>query len=405
MRNLKAIISILLAAFCCHTSSFAVTLTVKKDGSGDFINIQAAIDAATQGDEIIVHSGLYVENINFDGKNINLRSTEPTSDTIVQTTIIDGIATSAPVVTFSGSEGGSCVLSGFTITNGTGYYWERYRARYGGGIYGDTCRATIENNIIISNTASGGGGVSRCYGTIQNNRIYGNSASMGGGLGWCNGTIQKNMIYGNSASGGGGLSWCDGTIQNNLIFRNNDGGLFRCNATIQNNTICLNTVSDSRRSGGLYWSNGMIKNCIIWGNIPDQLYTSSNPDYSCIQNWSGGGTGNISKDPLFVDPENNDFYLLPDSPCIDSGAQVNLAEDFDGHRRPYDGTYKQPRGDGSDFDIGAYEYLSPVDLFALEIAEYLIGIHTVTEAEKLTYDTNQDGRIDVADIIHLLNND
>ena len=88
--------------------------------------IQGAIDAAQEGCEIIVSPGTYYENINFNGKNIILRSTDPTSPTLVASTIIDG-RSSDTVVTFSGAESPECVLSGFTITNGA--------ASFGGGIY------------------------------------------------------------------------------------------------------------------------------------------------------------------------------------------------------------------------------------------------------------------------------
>ena len=38
----------------------------------DFSSIQNAIDASTNGDTIIVSTGVYFENINFNGKSITV---------------------------------------------------------------------------------------------------------------------------------------------------------------------------------------------------------------------------------------------------------------------------------------------------------------------------------------------
>ena len=63
-----------------------------------------------------------------------------------------------------------------------------------------------------------------------------------------------------------------------------------------------------------------------------------------------------------VDPANGDFHLLPASPCIDAGGHIEgLTEDFEGDARGYDGS-AEPRGDGSDFDIGADEFIGAVTL-------------------------------------------
>ncbi|MEK6882328.1 MAG: hypothetical protein AABY22_22100, partial [Nanoarchaeota archaeon] len=109
---------------------YADTINVPQDYS----TIQSAIDNSQHGDEIIVQPGTYIENINLNGKNIILRSTEPTNRSVVEQTIIDGNQQGS-VVTFSRDEGTSCTLEGFTITNG-------YARMGGGGITGNNNSAT-----------------------------------------------------------------------------------------------------------------------------------------------------------------------------------------------------------------------------------------------------------------------
>ncbi len=270
----------------------------------------------------------------------------------------------------------------------------------GGGLYG--CDGTIEENTITNNHM--GSGLIDCDGIIQNNIITGNSDDKGGGLSYCDGTIQENIICNNTTSGssgkGGGLSYCDGTICSNIVINNTavefglGGGFSNCDGTIQNNIIANNSA---RTGGGLDYCNGdiqnntihnnsatlygggirlcqhTIRNCIIWQNdAPEgaQIYDCVEPTYSCIQNWTGSGTGNITDDPQLIDPdgpdddittwEDNDFHIQLTSPCIDTGCYIEaLTQDFEEHSRGYDGDNlgAGTTGDGSDFDIGADEYV------------------------------------------------
>jgi hypothetical protein len=237
-----------------------------------------------------------------DTKKITLTSKDPSNALTIANTIIDG-GGSGPVVTFEIRQKDACVLSGFTIRNGTT------------GIRAAGTYPTIQNNTI---TANSGSGVSGCNGTIESNTITANSWD---GLRACNGTIENNVVAGNS---GGGL-FCDGTIENNTIVGN---------------------------SGGLRYCNGTVRNCIIWGN-GSQLYESSVPRYSCIEGWAGEGEGNIGDDPRLVDADNGDFRLLPSSPCIDAGENLSwglLGTDIVGRRRLMHG------GKTLAMDMGAYEY-------------------------------------------------
>jgi hypothetical protein len=365
------LLSVLLALHSPAAATWYIDNSVSSSGNGQswstaFKTIQEGIDAASNGDTVIVAEGTYVENIKFNGKNIVLTSTDPLDPTVVANTIIDGNQVPyMAVVSFAGTENGTCILFGFTIRNGTG--------TYGGGICGGTeeehtlatiqynaisnntaasgggicfCDGTIQYNKIIDNTAPVGGGVYLCDGTIQYNEIIGNGGTLGGGLCYSNGTIEDNFIAENTATAGGGLGDCNGTIRNNVIARNSagppGGGLYRCNGTIENNTVFDNSAVTA--GGGLYDCSGTIRNCIIWGNaarLAPELGSSSGPTYSCIRNWQGGGAGNISAFPYFVDPVVGDYHLRSWSPCIDAG---DPASSFS----------NEPQPNGGRIDMGAY---------------------------------------------------
>ena len=132
---------ICLIAVMTHAYPMGWYVDASIAGSGDgrswetaFKSVQEGIDAASDGDSILVAEGTYVENIHFHGKNVALTCTLPQEPLVVKNTILDGNG-QGPVVSFSGTEGESCVLAGFTIRHG--------EALQGGGLYGRFCKATI----------------------------------------------------------------------------------------------------------------------------------------------------------------------------------------------------------------------------------------------------------------------
>ncbi|MBN2209598.1 MAG: right-handed parallel beta-helix repeat-containing protein [Candidatus Coatesbacteria bacterium] len=294
---------------------------VAQDGTGDFTTIHAAIDAAVDGDTVVVHPGTYCENIEFKGKNIVLRSTAPEDKQIVAATIIDG-GQKDTVVTFAGTEDESCLLSGFTITNG--------RALYGGGIRGGGMVATISNCTISDNSAyphlmPGGlhwwdgktdnraiirnslewsvGRVCDCQGRISDYTIRRNSDEYsGGGLYYCDGTISNCTVTGNWSEYGGGLCACNGTISNCTINDNfgcyGGGGLYGCDGTISS---CMISGNDGSYGGGLEYCCGPIRNCTIsdnrgcWGG---GLWSCNGAITNCRisgnSSWGEGGCGGLA---------------------------------------------------------------------------------------------------------------
>ncbi|MFC1783520.1 right-handed parallel beta-helix repeat-containing protein, partial [Planctomycetota bacterium] len=304
-----------------------------EDGSlaHPFDSIQEAIDAAGEGDTVWVEMGTYNENISLNGTNITLTSTDPDDATVMEGTVIQGDGTSS-VVTFSGSEGVNCVITGFTITGGN-------TSNQGGGIKGNGTTATISLCQVIGNvTALAGGGIHGCDGLISHCIISSNVGNNGGGLATCGGRIINCLISDNHALNRGGA------VQN-------------CDVEIINCTITDNSADSE---GVLAGCDGTVSNCIVWGNNPATIYNSTAVfSYSCLE-WVDLGTGNINKDPNFAFID--EYYIMPGSPCIDAGdntaVPTGVVTDLDGEARFFDDPESSDTGNGTPpiVDMGAYEY-------------------------------------------------
>lgn len=128
-------------------------------GAGTHTTIQSAIDAAVDGDEVVVQpntcnpDGRWHENIDFLGKAITLRSTDPASAGVVDATIIDGSGLFI-VVTMENGETASTVLDGLTIANG--FTTNPTRAA---GIHCDGASPTIRRCVIRDNLGTEGSGI------------------------------------------------------------------------------------------------------------------------------------------------------------------------------------------------------------------------------------------------------
>ena len=317
-------------------------------------SIQFAIDESYSGDTILVDPGVYYETINFLGKDITVSSLFLTTGdtTYISQTVIDAFQ-SGSTVNFFYSESYTTILTGFTITNGSN------------GIYCNNTSPTITNLSICNNSAGGIRCINNSNPYISNVTVFNNSnSSYGGGISMNESNpILTNVNISNNSSDnhGGGVSCNDSnpiltnvTISNNSadwygggIFCTNDANPSITNCIISNNmgnfgivvgSYCFATINYSD-----FYNNqgGNFEGCEQWVGV--NVTTNANGD-SCDAYY------NIQLNPLFVDPNNGDYHLTEDSPCIDAGDPNS----------PLD-------PDGTIADMGAFYYNQDVDIDNYEL--------------------------------------
>lgn len=325
------------------------------DGSKNnpFKTIQRGIDLAWFFDTIFVFPGTYYENIVFKGIPISLIGIKG-----YDSTIIDGRNNGRPVISIESGENINTLIDGFTIQNGRTYEMEQ-----GGGM---TIRYS-STNLTLSNLR------------FRNN----NALSYGGGL-YCfsAGPINiRNCIFENNVARyfGAGIyaHLCDLNLESCIIGKNNPGAImaYRSNLILKNSLIfknnshevmvvselgeqlyprVINSTIYAQPGFYAYYLEGRfiagIYNSIIFGKdstifVSGDAYDTLYFDYNIIFNYPKGfrsklvsirsGRNNLSDDPLFIAPSDDNFDLDTCSPALGS-ASKEFAPPFDlfGNQRP-----------------------------------------------------------------------
>jgi hypothetical protein len=353
-----------------------------------YTTIQQAINAALDGDVVVVEPGTYTgegnRDIDFIGKAITVRSTDPDDPVVVAATVVD-CQDDGRGFYFGTGEQADSVLTGLTIVNGLAG-----DAQEGSGICCFFSSPVITNCIFAANWSDciaalcSGVRIADCT-IVDSGRAISCCAS------WPkidNCTFERNSYgivvgYGRS------------TVNNCIISNNREEGIL-CDGASLTLANCIITGNAGYSGAAFFESFGSIVNCTIVGNRTMGIYSGDSSIEIAntilrsnaarqIEQYNGAlsvthgnvelgwpGEGNIDADPCFVlpgywahvndpnivlepnDPNavwiDGDYHLLAGSPCINAGdpnfAAGSNETDIDG----------QPRIFAGRVDMGAYEF-------------------------------------------------
>jgi len=315
------IYTFLMLFMVCSLPGYAAVIRVP----GDQPDIQSGINAAVQGDTVLIADGTYRGagnlNIDFFGKAIRVMSENGPEYCVVN------CESSGRGFLFQGSENYQSVLDGVTIRE----CWLS-GSDDGAGIRISGASPMIINCHFEDNTTQdNGGGI----------YIRGNSRA----------TIFGCVFSNNFAEDGGAIYIYDSNprIENCLMVNNHatqrGGGIYlSSNSYTYNIMSCTLVANTALASGGgifVYTDyDTIVENCIIWDNSPNAVfdqYGTVSVRYSDIQ---GGfpGEGNIDEDPMFEIGQLGNFYMSQqdagqtmDSPCMNAGSELAYLECFTIH--------------------------------------------------------------------------
>jgi len=274
-----------------------------------YSTIQSAINDADSGNTIRCmgkaagFDGIFEENIFFSWKSLKLEGgydyTFTNRDIEAMPSIIDGQSKGRALECMLPSH--SLEIDGFTIQNGF--------------IDGDKIAGDAVHGAGLLIKLSGSGSFTLSNSKVINNTAYNN---------W--------ILYGAGVSISG-YSTTSARITNSLIADNlhkkcevaNGSGLY----TSSQITIINSTIANNKAEEVTWKNNGDVCMQSQQANILNSIIRSEQGiylkrggsiigQYSNIEGYDKAGKdGNIDEDPLFTDPDNGDYHLALNSPCID----------------------------------------------------------------------------------------
>ena len=409
------LLSMTVAQAATRTLAYDAGKTAAENG----IALQAAINAASSGDELKVQAGTYIgnftmkEGVNVSGgwnagftaqtdyatildANASGRVVEQPSNFTTLTiwsnlTIQNGNLTAISATPATGLSSGVALgkkgqVKHCLIQNNTYTYSGNCM---GGGVGNDAVDANtdvcVDDCWIRNNKGSHGGGV-RVRGTVQNSIIENNltEANAGGGVHLQAGRLVGCIVRGNTGKGTGGVrayGKCD--VINNLIYNNTStttiGGLSLESAlsnVIGNTIVCNNQLTGTGSQAGVRVTNNLASNStffvnnIVWGNMSNGVVESAQVYYISRYDKSAGQRSfNAIMGQKGDDSAETSIQLTADDPGFTDAANgdfsltsssILLDRGYSAKATVEMDLAGNARISGTTVDIGCYEYQYPV---------------------------------------------
>jgi len=328
-------------------------------------NIQDAVLSAASDELILVTNGIYESENSIVFTNIIVRSINGAENTIIQGTYSQGCVKMV---------GTNALLEGFTVQRGANVHGSGVHLLLGASI----------KNCIINDNHSGmytGGGIYCSYlsGFVDNCLIISNSGSQGAGIYIGTDYIAQNCIikYNSAGDYSTAVFIKNSKLINSLVSKNITKGdmvFIRDGGIIENCTITDNTFPDSFDTLEIYLS-GYVYNSIFYGNSSasfnnrDTGVTYWNSCFDVLPDAVYRGGGNIALNPMFISPDNDNYYMKALSPCINSGSNyfVSVTNDIYGRLRIIDGNVDMGCIENNvSFSMIPPEIISPTNIFSGE---------------------------------------
>ncbi len=411
--NLMRILRIFTTGVMLLASVSAFSTTIHVPDSQP--TIQAGINAAANGDTVLVAPNTYEELIDFSGKAICLKS-----ETGAENTILTYPARCDNLIKFTSCEDTLSILDGFTILN-VSHNLGCVKLDYSSGTI-KNCVLENTTNFKPSPSSMGAVGmfdggfliVEDCY--FEGNQSYGPvGISVAGGEGRFTGNIFINNDAYGAFGGAIGPSGTSFLIEGNIFINNHaasqGGALFigtNTNTIVRNNTF-IGNISDGNDGGAIciwYYSSGIqIYNNIFLNNSGYAVANQhgSSASFNCNNTWGNTpedyagnidpGLSSFSADPQFCDAFNHNYHISACSPCVPNN---NSSEMLTG-----------ALGIGCSLncndicgDINNDESIDILDVVML--INYLYKYGYITCIGTLV-DVNSDSKINILDIVYLIN--